>query len=552
MNQVETAREPAAGRTAPGRTGRARAVGPRAVLAVVVALTLLGLGLRLLKLWDSVYADELSTLYIVKERSLGDAIGLVSSDAEVTPPLSFIASWLFAKLGSAPELIRLPSLIAGIVTIPLTFVVGRRAMNEVVGMIGAAIVAISPFMIYFSTEARGYALAIVFLLASTWMLLRGVDTGERRWWLGYAVFSALAMYSHYTAAFPLIAQLLWVLFAFPGARVPALSSNFGALLLYLPWAGGALDDRASPTIKLVEAFVASDLGQKVSALESWTFGSPYLPAGEFPGTWVVAVGIAGIAGAAIGAVLGRLRAGRLTPRPATDHGFALLLLLGLSTPALELLLGLLGGPSVFGSRNLGTASAGAALMIGAFVSVAGAVWGGIALATVLTALVAASAMNLGPGAAKPDFDGAARWIDARARPGDVVVDVFDLRSTPVPLTPLDTYIESGRETFRPSMPVGPPPFLPFISEPPPPAQLIDQALSSAGNRGRIFVVGLQDRMITSGSGLTGIEIGPAADPASEVFELPASAHTVASTELPGVQDLDLFLIDGSKPGGHGP
>lgn len=546
MNPVETARDPAADREAASGAQPAPAIGSRTALLAVGGLMLVGLVLRLLKFWDGVYADELSTLYIVKGRSLGDVVNLVSSDAEVTPPLSFIASWLFARLGSAPELIRVPSLIAGMLTIPLTFAVGRRAMNEVVGLVGAAIVALSPFMVYFSTEARGYALAIAFLLAATLMLLRALDSGGPGWWIGYAAFSVLAMYSHYTAAFPLLAQLLWALWAVPGARRRALGANLLALVLYLPWAAGVLDDRASPTIALVEAFVGSGLRTWLTGLEAWTFGGPYLPPTEFPGAWVLVVGIVGIATAAVAAIVGGLRAPRPAARAATDHGFALLLCLGLSAPVLELALGLLGGPSVFGSRNLGTASAGVALMIGALVNVAGALWGGIALAMVLTAFAAAAATNLGTGAAKPDFKGAARWIDERAQPGDVVVDVFDVRSTPVPLTPLDTYIDSDLETFRPTMPVGPPPFLPFTSEPPPADRLIDRAFSEADGDGRVFVVGLRDRMITKGSSLTGIEIGPAVDPGAEVYELPGSARTVATTELPGLRDLDVFLIEGTS------
>jgi hypothetical protein len=354
------------------------------------------------------------------------------------------------------------------------------------------------------------------------------------------------MYSHYTAAFPLLAQLLWLLWAFPRARVPALLANLAALVLYLPWTAGALDDRASPTIKLVEAFVASDLGAKLTALEAWAFGSPYLPPSEFPGSFVVAVGVLGVAVALLGAIVNRTR-GRWPPAPtATRHGFALLICLGLSAPLFELIQGALGGPEIFGSRNLGTASAGMALAIGALVGAAGTVWGGLALTTVLVAFVAAAAQNVGTGAAKPDFEAAASWIDARAQAGDVVVDVFDPRSTPVPLTPLDTYLESDLETFRPSMPIGPPPFLPIASEPQPADRLIDRALSKADGDARLFVIGLRDRMITDGPSLTGIEIGSPGDPGGDVYELPRSARTVASTELPGLHDLGLFMIERSE------
>ena len=406
-------------------------------------------------------------------------------------------------------------------------------MNEVVGLLAATIVALSPFMVYFSTEARGYAIAIVFVVASTLALLRAIDSRGRRWWVAYAVFSALAMYSHYTATFPLLAQLLWVLWAVPGVRKAALGANLLSLVLYLPWASGVLDDRASSTIPLVEAFVASGFDERLRALEAWTFGGPYLLPAEFPGAWVVAVGAAGLAVAAVAVGVRWLRNRRPAARIATDHGFALLLYLGLSTPVFELMLDLLGGPSIFGSRNLGSASAGAALAIAALVSSAGAFWGGIAGATVLSAFVVAAASNIGAGAAKPAFDGAARWIDERAQPGDVVVDVFDVRSTPVPLTPLDVYSESDLETFRPSMPVGPPPFLPYTSQPEPPRRLIDQAFAAAGRDGRVFVVGLDDRMVTDGSSLTGIEIGPVGDPGSEIYELPDRRTRSRRPSCPG-------------------
>lgn len=543
MGLTETARaNPDAGRDESTRAEGPAWLTPRVATLILGGLILVGLALRLAKLADGVYADELSTLYIVRGRSLGEALDIVSSDAEVSPPLSFIASWAFAKLGSAPELIRLPSLIAGMLSIPLTYLVGARAVGRTAGIAAAAIVALSPFMVYFATEARGYALAIALLLASTLALLQAIRSPARGWWVAYAVFSALAMYSHYTAAFPLLAQLLWVLWAAPAARAAALLANLLALVLYLPWLSGMLADTSSSTLPLVEAFVASGIEAKLTALEAWAFGGPYLPPADFPGTWVVVTGAVGVAVAAVAAIAVRARGPASAGASATEHGTALLICLGLSAPVLELVLALAGGPEIFGSRNLGSASAGMALGIGALVSAAGPLWGGVAFATVTVAFVAGTAANLGVGNAKPDFEAAARWIDARARPGDVIIDVHDVRSTPVPLTPLDAYLEGGLDTFRPLMPVGPPPFLPFTSEPPPADRLIDRALRE-GMDSRVFVVGLEERMLTDGSALTGVEIGPAGDPRSEVFALPDSARTVDSVRLPGLRDLDVFLVE---------
>ncbi|HET6832088.1 MAG TPA: hypothetical protein VFH44_12150, partial [Solirubrobacterales bacterium] len=74
----------------------------------MAALTLLGLALRIARYDQTILGDETSTLYIVEGRSLGEVLDLVSSDAEISPPLYFILAWLTTKLGSAPELIRLP------------------------------------------------------------------------------------------------------------------------------------------------------------------------------------------------------------------------------------------------------------------------------------------------------------------------------------------------------------------------------------------------------------------------------------------------------------
>lgn len=50
----------------------------------------------------------------------------IRSDDEITPPLYFIFAWLSMKLGSDPEWVRLPSLLAGTAVIPLVYLVGAR------------------------------------------------------------------------------------------------------------------------------------------------------------------------------------------------------------------------------------------------------------------------------------------------------------------------------------------------------------------------------------------------------------------------------------------
>ena len=56
--------------------------------------------------------------------------------------------------GDSTVLVRLPSLVLGTAAIPVVFLLGRRVAGTRVGLFAAAILALSPFAIFYSTEAR--------------------------------------------------------------------------------------------------------------------------------------------------------------------------------------------------------------------------------------------------------------------------------------------------------------------------------------------------------------------------------------------------------------
>ena len=176
---------------------------------LVVALTVVGAVVRLLVLHDSLFADELSTYWVVSGRSFGGVISTVHTDAEITPPLFFALSWLTTRIEFTAEMLRLPSYVAGVATIPLVYLIGARTVGRWAATVGTAHPA-APFMIYYSTEARGYALMIGLAVLSTLAMLIAIDGGKARWWVLYAASSCGAMYSHYTAVFFLAAQFAWL------------------------------------------------------------------------------------------------------------------------------------------------------------------------------------------------------------------------------------------------------------------------------------------------------------------------------------------------------
>src|SRR5215207_5719297 len=176
-------------------------------MLIVAALTAVGVALRLAVAQQSLFADELSTRFVVAGRGLADVVSVVHTDAEITPPLYFVATWLTTRLGLTPELLRAPSLLAGAVAIPLVYLLGVRTVGRRAALVGAALTTFSPFMVFFSAQARGYELMIALVLGSTLCMLVAVERGGARWWAAYAACACGAVYTHYTSTFALAAQL---------------------------------------------------------------------------------------------------------------------------------------------------------------------------------------------------------------------------------------------------------------------------------------------------------------------------------------------------------
>jgi len=514
--------------------------GARWVILAVAGLTVVGLALRLARYQQDVFGDELSTLYIVEGRSLADAMSYVSGDAEISPPLYFILAWLAAKLGSAPELVRLPSLIAGTISIPLTYLVGARAINRPAGLIAAGAMALSPFMIFYSADGRGYAVTIALLLGSTLAMLAAARSGRGRWWVAYGGLSLLAMYTHYTAAFALAAQFLWLLWAHPAARKPALLANVAAAVLYLPWLSGLAADAGSPTTDLLYSIQGEGLAVKLRSIGSWAIGYPYKTLSDFLGTVPALLAAAGFAIAATAGLLRHLRArGSGSPRPPlVSPGMALAVMLAISNIVLALLFLLVTGNDLLSARGLVTASAGLALLTGAVLASAGRLWGSVCTVLVAACLAFGAARTLATENELPGFEAAAARIEAEAGPDDVIVDLtLAAGATPVPLTPLDAYLGQDRSEYRIGLPEGEPPFLPQTPVPDAAALLRTAVREARG--GSLIVVAGDGSLVRDGDEVSAIVAGPAA----EAVELPPGSKVAAESRFPGLGPVDVVRID---------
>ncbi|MEC4807350.1 MAG: glycosyltransferase family 39 protein, partial [Jaaginema sp. PMC 1080.18] len=125
--------------------------------------------------------------------------------------------------------------------------VGRVAFNRQAGLWGAAFIAVSPFGVYQSQEARHYTLPILLItLGLLCLLLLHRDLHRQKVrlgpWLGLVLLNSLGLYVHYFHFIALAAQgltllfILWLNRAFK-LKIWILSAiAFGIpLLLYWPW-----------------------------------------------------------------------------------------------------------------------------------------------------------------------------------------------------------------------------------------------------------------------------------------------------------------------------
>ena len=273
---------------------------------LLAGLVVVGLALRLPSFNDSLFGDDLSTNYVVNGFGVGNIFDILASDQEGTPPLFFLLTWLTKSFGDT-EGLRLVSLLAGLACIPLTYLLGARTVGRPAGLVGAALVALSPFQIFYASEARAYALMMLFCLLATLALLIAIESGRTRWWVAYALSVAAAAYTHYPSVFVLLVLFGWAFVARPQVRKPLVLANLGAALLFAPWIPEFIRDGDAPAAQVLEIFHPLTIHSAVSDLVHWAIGHPSIAPEVLPGNlalWLIGVG------ALVGAVglVTRLRA----------------------------------------------------------------------------------------------------------------------------------------------------------------------------------------------------------------------------------------------------
>jgi 4-amino-4-deoxy-L-arabinose transferase-like glycosyltransferase len=178
----------------------------------LLALTALAAVLRLATLdHQSFWYDEAFTPVHVLRPGLGATLhGVVHS--ENSPPLWYLLAWVFERvLGDGEVALRLPSALAGIALVPVCWALGHELAGRGAAAACAALASFGPLFVWYSQEARVYALFALLCGVATVCFLRAERDPSPRRMAAFAASGGLALLTHYFAVFLLAPMALWLL-----------------------------------------------------------------------------------------------------------------------------------------------------------------------------------------------------------------------------------------------------------------------------------------------------------------------------------------------------
>jgi len=169
-------------------------------LGLLLLLAGLGAVLRLPNLGESLWFDEVmySTKYLMA--SWSDLWRLFLFDPPA--PLYRVFMFFWTTLFGGHELVlRLPSLLFGISSILLAYLIAETSGSRKAALLAALLLCLSPVQIWYSQEGTPYSMAQFFLLATVYLYRRIMAVGsDRRRSVLYLVFFLLSVFTHYYAA----------------------------------------------------------------------------------------------------------------------------------------------------------------------------------------------------------------------------------------------------------------------------------------------------------------------------------------------------------------
>ncbi len=146
---------------------------------MIYLTAIFGFVLRLISINQSFWLDEATSALVSRDLSFSDIITKFSP-GDFHPPLYYLfLKWWSGIFGYSELSLRFPSIIFGVLTIYLIYLIGKEMFNKKAGLIASLFLATSGLHIYYSQEARMYSMATFFIALSVFSylkLIKEIDT----------------------------------------------------------------------------------------------------------------------------------------------------------------------------------------------------------------------------------------------------------------------------------------------------------------------------------------------------------------------------------------
>lgn len=162
---------------------------------------------------------------------------------EPHPVLSYFVqkAWM-AAAGTSEFALRFGGVFFGVLAVALLYrLIVDENLPPITAVVGALLLAISPYAIWHSQDARMYSMSMALTLGSTVLAVRWLRSRKLALGASYVAVTLAALQTHYFAAFIVVAQNVYVVTQLIARRVTRqslwrwITTQLALWILYAPW-----------------------------------------------------------------------------------------------------------------------------------------------------------------------------------------------------------------------------------------------------------------------------------------------------------------------------
>lgn len=179
-------------------------------------ILIIGCLLRFYRLgYQSLWLDELYTMIECDpDLSWMQTTSQVLSTEHKSPFYFYIVKLFLTVFGNTEVVARSVSVIGGVFGVYAIYLLGKELSNNRTGLLAATIMAVNPYHIYYSQEARGYIFLVLFTILSFVYFVRTLREKNTKNAILYGVATLLGLHIHPFGALVPVSQFLILVVCF--------------------------------------------------------------------------------------------------------------------------------------------------------------------------------------------------------------------------------------------------------------------------------------------------------------------------------------------------